>query len=146
MTDIYNFLNEEEKKMLGSLNLHVSATKKRQVALIREAAKREGVIAQNLEDLKSQKGEPFREEKSVGLQWGHACQKAFAGSGMAMEEAYLCKGMYSKETDADGCGWVKGTPIEKKYDDIGILSGSRGTRCYCRICLNLIGENKTAVS
>ena len=70
MTDIYNFLNAEEEKMLGSLNLHILAIKKRQMALVREAAKREGVIAENLEDLKSQKGESFREEKSAGPRWG----------------------------------------------------------------------------
>ena len=147
MTDIYDFLNEEEKKMLDSLNLHILAIKNRQLVLVREAAKREGVIAQNLEALESQKGEPFREEKSAGPLWGdYSYQKAFAGSGRKMEEAYLCKEMRSKEEDADGCGWVKGAPIKKGYDEIGILSGSRGTRCYCRICLILIGEHETISS
>jgi len=141
MSDIYNFLDEQEKEIYGSLSQHISKLMNEQLALLRKAARKKGIIAQNLADLKSEKGEPFREEKSAGLQWGDGYQKAFAGSGIKMETAYFCKETQLFTNPADeGCGWVKGTPIEKKYNEIGPLSGSAGERFYCRICRQQIGE------
>lgn len=50
---------------------------------------------------------------------------------LAPGKAYFC----------DDCdGWVSGTPIKEKYDEIDILSGSKGYRLRCGICSSLLLE------
>src|SRR4030042_5918068 len=146
----YPFLNEEEAKVAYGFDLAAFEMQTKKILYLREAARKKGITAERLEDLKSESGRPFVEEKSRGDCWGHNYRKAVVTEKKSfglhtVETAYLCRGMYSKE-DPDGCGWVIGSPIEKKYDEISILSGSRGIRYYCRICGKQIGEHKTAVS
>lgn len=44
------------------------------------------------------------------------------------------------------CGVVKGEPEEKKYNNINLLSGSRGVKYYCNICKMEIYMQEFSVS
>ncbi len=145
----HSFLNEEETKVASGFDSAAFAIQRKKILYLREVARKKGITAEKLEDLKSESGKPFVEEKRKG-HWGHDYRRAVVTEDKSFgphiaETAYLCQGIYSKE-DPDSCGWVIGDPIEEKYDEIEVLSGSRGTRYYCGICGKQIGEHKTAVS
>ena len=144
----YPFLNEEETKIASGFDLAAFEMQTKKILYLREIARKKGITAEKIEDLKSESGKPFVEEKPKGY-WGHEYRRAVIAEektfGPHVETAYLCQGIYVKD-DPDSCGWVIGSPIEKKYDEIQVLSGSRGTRYYCRICGKQIGEHKTAFS
>jgi len=144
-------LNGKEKKVLAGLNLEASAILRKRTLYLREVARRKGMTSATLEGLKSKSGKPFVEEKTK-RSWGRDYRQAtimgdsLAGlPPLAVETAYLCHSPYSKE-DPDSCGWVKGRPVEQEYDDISFLSGSAGTRYYCKICGKQIGEHRMIVS
>lgn len=133
-------LTAEEQTTLAvldqSLNFFLSAKLK----FLREAHGNRGEIATTLEGLKSKRGRPFVPmERFPGRRYTQAVVQVEAPFSLAVETAYLCKGIYQEE-DPDSCGWVKGEPNERSYDDIGVLSGSAGHRYYCRICGKQIGE------
>ncbi len=143
-------LDEKEKETLVAFDLEMLAIQKKKIAYLREIAREKGITASNLEDLKSESGESFREEKSDNRTWGHEYRSAVVlrapgGSPHIAEMAYLCHSPYLKD-DPDSCGWVKGIPVEKEYNDIGFLSGSAGVRYYCKICGKQIGEHRLVVS
>jgi len=156
MTDLfsnYPFLDEKESGTVSGFDATILIAQLKKRLYLREIAREKGIIAEKLEDLKSECGRPFLEEK--GNSWQrHDCKRAVVKKDatfgpLTMETAYLCQDMYSifsKEDTPDGCGWVKGKPHEKKYDEIGVLSGSRGIRYYCRICGKRIGEYQSAIS
>lgn len=147
MSSIYDLLDPRDKQIYGMLSEQISKHRGEQLALLRKAAGKNGILAQNLSDLKSKSGEPFREEKESGRRWGDdGYQMAIAGTGFKAETAYLCREMRlfkSPDDKGEGCGWVKGEPVKKRYHDIGPLSGSAGTRFFCRICGQQIGETVT---
>ncbi len=147
-------LDDKKVKELDSAILVARVVK---IDYLRKIAREKGVTAPTLIELKSENGGLFKEkkEKSNGGCWGYAYKKAVAlppplktpGAiiSLSPETAYLCCGIYSNK-DSDTCGWVKGDPVEREYDEIGPLSGSAGTRFYCRICGKMIGEKQTKVS
>jgi len=94
-------------------------------------ARKKGIIAEKLEDLKSSCGDPFKEKERDSTR---DYRKAMAGD---VEAAYFCPTAH-----IEGCGWVKGFPNSERYNDIGCLSGSAGTRFYCQICGKLIAEHQ----
>ena len=147
-------LDEKEREKLRKIESEVffekaaAEAKKRQI--LREGARKRGTIANKLEDLKSESGEQFIEIESGKNPFGIPKKiKAAVISGKTKsfsseEVAYLCrypnfhlwKNALKLEKDPDTCGWVKGFPEKKWYDEIGPLSGSNGWRYTCRVCGN----------
>ena len=139
-------LDEEDKNKLRELDEKISRAKIQKILILREAARRRGLIADRLEDLKSKSGEPFVEKTPRKLRSHHLYRKAevkrdspFA----SIEIAYNCRSMWEemfldKEDMHDSCGWVKGNPIQKPYDNIGPLNGSAGYQYFCKICAKQI--------
>lgn len=148
-------LDEKEQQGLIVFDAQLSEIQRKKVLYLREIAKRKGLTAPTLEELKSKNGEPFVEVKSTrtsGRDYREAAAKKeikFPGIKSKRfeleEQAYLCHDMFSKK-DTDSCGWVRGAPVEREYDNIGFLSGSAGVRFYCKICGKMIGEHKTVMS
>ena len=149
-------LDKEEQIGLAVFDAQLSIVLRQKVLYLREIAKRKRLTAPTLEELKSKSGKPFVEVKStrmLGDDYRSAEAKEEVSFGKAKlllertEQAYLCyeSSIFSKE-DTDSCGWVKGMPVEKKYNDIGVLSGSAGIRFYCKICGKKIGEHRLRVS
>jgi hypothetical protein len=123
-------LNKEEQAELAEINTELASLGHKKLQIIRSAAKRQGIAADKLSDLKSESGRPFVEEK---------IEKTFKlavvrKESEILEVAYLCF------EPQNGCGWVKGNPEYKNYDDIGFLSGSAGTEYYCKICGKTLGR------
>ena len=146
-------LDEEEEKIITSFDSRIIAIKGERTLYLRKIAREKGITASSLEELKHENGELFEEKekeergmyrKAVSL--NTSLEKALHISPFLCiaETAYLCHSMYSD--DEDSCGWVKGDPIEEKYNNIGPLSGSAGVRFHCRICGKVIGDRKIAFS
>jgi len=146
-------LSEEEKQELARFNSQLSKIQGDKITYLREIARRKGITASTLKELKSKSGKPFVEVKSkrtFGQDYRTAAVKGEVPAELKKlnlpmqirETAYLCHEMYSKKK-TDSCGWVKGNPIARSYDDIGILSGSAGTQFYCKICNKMIGDHVT---
>lgn len=123
--------NEGDREEMAGFDRAIDRIQRQKILRLRELAWRKGAAALKLENLKSESGEPFIKEE------GYFCfQKAIAGNKThCVEFAYLCSSMYD---NAKICGWVKGKPTRKPYDDIGPMCGSAGVRYYCRICGNLL--------
>jgi hypothetical protein len=151
-------LDNGEKKILQGFNAEILLAQKKTMDFLRDVVRKKGISAERLEYLKSESGEPFVEEKS-GENRSHgsyrkaAVKKNLSGGlpVLEIESAYLCRPMDAlslkeKEDDTDSCGWVKGQPVEKNYDNIGHLSGSAGKRFFCRICGQQIGEIRLRIS
>jgi hypothetical protein len=149
-------LTGKEKKTMAGFEAQISVICQQKLSFLREAARKKGITAATLDDLKSKSGEPFVEEKEKKT-WGREYRLAtvtedspITGKSMVTETAYFCCDMFSvfsKENEnSDGCGWVKGQPIQKAYDDIGVLSGSAGYNIFCKICGKLIAQHKIVMS
>ncbi len=148
-------LDKKEKNDLAILNVEMATAARKKLEIIRGAARRQGIIADKLDDLKSESGQPFVEEKTKRSFFGQNFRIAVVRMDVSIAEktlpvveetAYLCKALYSCGGEKDSCGWVKGNPRHENYDDIGPLSGSAGVRYYCKICGKLIGEDRHTVS
>jgi hypothetical protein len=144
-------LTGKEKKTMAGFETQISAICQQKLDFLRGAARKKGITAATLDDLKSKSGEPFVEEKEK-KGWGHDYRMAtvtadspITGKPLVTETAYLCCDMFSNN-DSGGCGWVKGQPIQRAYNDIGFLSGSAGYNISCKICGKLIGQHKTIMS
>jgi hypothetical protein len=123
-------LNKEEQTGLAEINTEIASLEHKKLQLVRSAAKRQGIIADKLSDLKSESGQPFVEEENEKI-----FKLAMVKKGSEiLEIAYLCLNPHNS------CGWVKGNPEYKNYDDIGFLSGSAGTEYYCKICGKFLGK------
>lgn len=136
-------LSPEEQERVATFDREIAAAQARRTALLREIAKAKQLCAPDLTGLKSASGKPFEETTPRG-----SCRTAIVrgktlliGS-VILEMAYLCHDRYAG-ADQDGCGWVKGKPVERKYNDIGPLSGSAGRRYFCGICGKKVGELAT---
>lgn len=138
-------LTEEERRELVGLESKVGELQRQKVSRFRELARQKGASALKLEDLKSECGEPFIEEKERD-----SYQRAVAQDKTKphrYEFAYLCASKYGIRPEENTCGWVKGEPRRERYDDIiGPLCGSAGTRYYCTICGKMVGEFQEIVS
>ncbi|OGZ24341.1 MAG: hypothetical protein A2896_01765 [Candidatus Nealsonbacteria bacterium RIFCSPLOWO2_01_FULL_43_32] len=150
-------LNEDERKVVEALNMKLwaiqLATMKEKAQFLREVARRQGLIAPTLKELKSESGKPFVERKIKGIRRGGDYRRAVVedllmGRIRTVEIAYLCQSqpflikLAKRKKDKDGCGWVKGRPVEKPYDNIGVLSGSY----HCRVCDKEIGRRVDIMS
>lgn len=142
-------LSEEDKEKLGALDRQIAIAEQQKLALIREIARRNGVSVATLGDFKSENGEPFTEEslgtRIHGLRTAVIMKETVTGRFGPVEEAYLCRPMYPGD-GSDSCGWVRGKPIERGYDNIGLLAGSAGVRFFCRICGHQIAERRGMMS
>jgi len=88
------------------------------VVKIRERAREEGIIADKLQDLKDEDGNPFTEDS----------------------EYYWCYSFSS----GHGCGFVKGSPIKERFSNLCFLGGSTGWDFHCRVCWQKIGSRTTS--
>jgi hypothetical protein len=137
-------LGKKEQAEMAALNAKMGELSAKKLDLIRDSARRQGLIADKLQDLKSESGNPFIEEKPRSKGFGGEGYRIAVVKGKfgnAEEAAYLCEEMYSFGKDSSGCGWVRGNPRTENYDDIGVLSGSAGVNYYCKICGRLIGRD-----
>lgn len=129
------------------LRAQINKLQAQDTEFLRTAARRLGWTADTLEDLRSEAGNPFVEEPQYGRERVRRAREQ-GGDEYNEEWAYLCVNPYAWgfADPPKGCGWVRGVPDERPYDDIGMLSGSAGTKDYCRICGGLVGENRYMVS
>jgi hypothetical protein len=137
-------LNKKEQAEMVVLNTEAETIAQRRLDIVRGAARRLGIIADKMEDLKSESGNPFVEDRSriIGLgENGYRAAVVRGYLGSVEEAAYLCEEMYSSGGGGSGCRWVKGNPQTENYDNIGALSGSAGVNYYCKICGQLIGRD-----
>lgn len=138
-------LSKQEKAALAALNVEIEVILRKRKELFRASAKRQGIIAKQLAELKSESGQSFVEEEKVRQTFsGRAYQKAVVKEKTSLgpyisEVAYLCRNPYVGE-EKDSCGWVKGSPVAQDYNNISFLSGSAGVKYFCKICGQLIGE------
>lgn len=122
-------LTAREKDLLKVVDEKLNRLIQDRRELIKKFAKKSGVVAQKISDLKSAKGKPFTITKD-----NPGVAKSADG-----ERAYLCAGFHNQEPEK-GCGWVKGSPIKREYDSIRALSGSAGYKHYCYLCNTEIRE------
>ena len=92
----------------------------KKIKRLRKWAYKKGMIADSLEDLKDENGNPFTEESVY----------------------YRCFNFSSNH----GCGYVKGSSRREQFNNISFLSGSAGWEFYCRVCGQKIGSYTTLVS
>ena len=131
-------LTDEDKSNLARLRLEVALTDDARIKILRGAAIRGGLAAENLNNLKSKSGAPFVEDEvwneyKLAFTFMDRREDSFI-----TEFAYLCASKYEltqgKDFKKNSCGWGKGEPKEKKYNNLGPMSGSAGERVYCMIC------------
>lgn len=136
-------MTENDKAELAIINKIISEAQAAKITKLRELACKNGAAALKLEDLKSESGKTFVDK---GKEFG--CRSAVVlDISLALESAYLCISEYVNEADnTDTCGWVKGAPRQENYNNIGPLSGSAGTRFYCRICNKQLSKYATMFS
>jgi hypothetical protein len=133
---------EEVQAKLKDARQREAQAREDRLRIMREEGRRFGFMADNLEDLRSSGGKPFiREESRIRGMPTMAYEEG--KDDFLAESAYLCAGSHTGEPF---CGWVRGVPEETPYDDIGVLSGSAGTRFTCPVCNAQIGEHQEIVS
>jgi len=127
-------IDKKTQAKLNGLNAKIQAILQEKLTVIRTLARRQGIVAEKLEDLKSKSGLPFAIETGRSGYIGAAVKKNVSlGAHVFVdiaEVAYFCP----------GCGWVKGSPKSTKYNDIGPLSGSAGINYHCKICEAFVGK------
>lgn len=129
------------------LRAQIAELQQQEATFLRDAAYRLGLAAKSLEELRSDAGNGFVEIEERYRR--HDVRRAREENAERHKDewAYLCANPYSfGREDQIGCGWVKGIPDQRAYDNIGSLAGSAGTEDYCRICGALIGVNEQIVS
>lgn len=111
----------------------------------RELAKSEGKLSGDLNTLLNQ-GKPeseqllWEEHKDIfGLRLG----RGYTLKDLEREEPYPSEDAYYCN---DCSGWVAGKPLEEEFDNIGVLSGSAGTRLKCNLCETVVEEVVTRMS
>ncbi len=134
--------SDEDKKELASLeetletfNMAINMIEEEKKNLTRKVARRMGLASARLEDLKTN-GRSLVESSSLSKIVGYRAAR-IKGDPVALEDshfAYLCGG------EASGCGWVKGKPDTRTFNDITILSGSAGMNFYCWLCGGYMGK------
>lgn len=139
-------LNDEDRSELGSIDAMVILAQCQRAKVLRKRAQEQGLIATTLEDLRSKSGKPFVEDDKKKTYRNYRTAQTQEDE---YEIAYLCQPRFIGEdgpTEGSGCGWVKGEPIESRYDDLGFMCGSKGYRQYCKICGDQIGETQLVIS
>lgn len=125
---------EQIKEELGEILPTVSKIRQELSQIDRIAVIRQGIAALKLEYLKSESGAPFQEIKDNRYKRAVSYLSDQTTIG---EEAYYCP------VDQ---WWIKGIPNSKPYDEIGPLSGSSGSRYYCKFCNGRVGEFQAMTS
>ncbi len=134
-------LTEAETRELSAIESKMAVLRGEKLIRLRKIAWAKGIAAKKLKDLKSRSGEPF---VSQGKTSYDDCKRAIAkGRGGGFEYAYFCATGF---TNRIGCGWVKGVPDSRNYNNIGPLSGSAGEKSYCKICGMQIGKRQDKIS
>ncbi len=139
LSAISSFLNEKEKKELAIIEAKILRWEGTKKQFLRETAYKKGIVAKNLEDLKSKSGKPF-------IKIGGTTNPCIAETHESpkniqkRETAYLCRGRPINDSENDGCGWVKGSPMEEEWSKTGILNGGQGKNLYCCICGKQLGS------
>ena len=142
-------LTDEENLELAEFDRIVQEASSKKVLKLREFVRGKGLTAEKLEDLTSANGEPFTEEEQGSYEYytraiAAKIRTLKVGRGEfpvgGNDYAYLCIPMYLRDREQIGCGWVKGKPIARKYDNIGPMSGSSRYEFHCKICGDLIGR------
>lgn len=129
------------------LQAEIGRLKSQDAEFLRQAARRLGWSTEALDELRSEAGNRFVEQPQYSAHRVRTAKEE--GAEEFFEEwAYLCASplAWAHEEPVTGCGWVRGVPDERSYDNIGLLAGSTGTRDYCRVCGALIGENRQIIS
>ena len=92
-------LNEDERKVVEALNMKLwaiqLATMKEKAQFLREVARRQGLIAPTLKELKSESGKPFVERKIKGIRRGCAPAPPSRFSRPSRQESRQCQGFFS---------------------------------------------------
>lgn len=148
MVDILDsILTIEDKEKLSRLKLKTLNAENIRIRILRKAAIKAGLAAKNLKNLKSVDGATFVEDQvwsQYKLAFAH--RKDYS----ATEFAYLCASKYElmqgKDFSKNSCGWVKGEPEERKYNHLGPMSGSAGTKLYCIICNKELCKLESTIS
>lgn len=139
---------EEVKAKLDDFSARKAAIDHERTEYIREQARALGLTASDLSDLRSETGRGFAEETQYGGLYD-GLRTALEQSDDRMfsrQQAYWCGMRGFNQELHEGCGWVIGVPIQKPYDTIGLLSGSRGVEFYCRVCGRLLGRHRRVLS
>ncbi len=133
-----------ERLLHGDLTLRqyfeVNAMEARHRLENRERARTNGRLVPTLE-LFSTEEKPMRWEEQgfhfAGFRTAYGYTPADVERECPSEQAYWC----------NSCdGWIKGSPAARDYNEIGFLSGSAGTRFFCGVCQDQIGESITEMS
>lgn len=103
---------EEIEKIIRKNFISKPARIPRKIKRLRRNALKKGIIADRLEDLKDENGNPE-------------------------SNYYRCFSFTSRH----GCGCVKGSPRREWFNNISFLSGSAGWNLYCRVCGQKIGSH-----
>lgn len=92
----------------------------------------EGKTFARLKDIPAPKfhAHEFKKTRDIGEWFGRGKTPANYECKDCLETAYYCP----------TCGYVPGRPHNENYDDIGILSGSRGIKHSCGICRDELGR------
>lgn len=129
LTDVEREEWSQLDEKINSKQLELLLIKLEKLGYIRKICREKGLIAENLEDLKSENGELFKE-----VSWHLNYRRALASNGLAVEEAYCC---YNDFKQKNGCGWVKGKPKKERQD---YLKAIFGIIFRCRICDRILEE------
>jgi hypothetical protein len=133
---------------LSGLNSRASAIEQERVTLLRQKAQELGLAAADLNELRSSRGNSFLAEEGDRASFKRAVEQGV--DRFQAERAYLCAYPWFGSIDlaVDSCGWVVGSPLENRYDELRPerLAGSAGVRHYCRVCGQLVGETQHIVS
>ncbi len=137
-------MNEEDEleKKIKEIQMEISGLKTKEIFILREIARKKGIIARNLSDLgEFEEIKPGEKHPNPLLLPKKIKMAMIPGTDIFKRNpekvTYFCK---------RGCGWVKGFPKEKWYNDLGLLSGSAGWVYLCHICGEPLAREKFIIS
>lgn len=123
--------------------------------ILLDILRKDGVIAEKLEDLKSKNGAPFVEITDMGMIYRYRNARSGNFRDLSAEAAYYCESNFeriARQTkdfswgSYHGCGWVKGSPREEKYNEISFMTGAEGVRFHCCLCGKMLTDFKISMS
>lgn len=131
-----------EDPRLFQIDARILALQEEKRAILRENAREQGKLADSPEELFPDKENlvfviPEVEEGKIRRAFGYHPENAEELDRIPRARAHFCE-----ECE----GWIKGEPLQTKYDEIGPLCGSRGFRYFCRVCDSMIAEVVTVRS
>jgi len=151
--------SDDLRKELNLIDAQITNLQAEKKFLKRKAARKSGLTAEKLENLKSESGllfiedeyekysqtlkkEPPDKTRERVFPYCHGYEqkkiKTASTTKHRKETAYFCGTGFPE--NADGCGWVIGAPNSEEFNTLATLSGSVGVNHYCHICGNKVGE------